>query len=681
MAAAPVAAGPRIAPQYPDETDYGYAIRSGVEGAVDRNITVPIQTLGKNIARGFSTPASRAAEAGPAPKPAQIPGGSQPSQPSQGSGQQALAFGGWNPFADAAVAEGGGPGAPRDGGRRLHAGNAVDFSGMKVGTPIPAPPLGARLIEVGGTGEGNAGFWGKYEFADKSKHRFMHMAQSPGKVGQVFGPGTPLGFMGNTGNASTRGTDRAVAHMESWGPDGKPMDPRAYLGMSGGRPQAGPNQTRMEGAIAAAGGVPQLGAMDYSGVNKSLELQQQMLDNVKSPQTFSYTPPEYPDRPAPTPLQDINYAKADAAFEAARPKNPFGDTPEAQEKQKLSMRRASYWAGLGQAFANYKDGQGLGSLLANAGGSMLAGAMQGDENVRDKLEQFDKNLANFNLQLGNRENTKATNTANLINDNIRAADQHTASVWADKTNELKKLDVQFTPDGRAVYGKKNPDGTVTYTSELVNKAALNPILAQMGATHERKSAITNEATAAQQATDLATFKMILPAAFADATAAGDGKGAADTAYLAAQVAAYELTDGNTWRQVVEDMPNGKQAAAKLNYDAWKSVGVATDEETGEPIMGQSITTDQTNRYKSFLQNNLVQTFMETGNLHRLIGGWTEERYTDQEGMPKTGRRFYKPPDPTVGATILGNKIRDTKTSTRSTTKLPFGGSYSVSERE
>ena len=550
---------------------------------------------------------------------------------------------------------------------------------MKVGTPIVAPPMGAKLIGSGAGG--NAGNWGKWQLPDGSAMRVMHLTERP--TAEVVGPGQPLAFIGNTGNASTKGTDRGVAHVETWDKSGKPVAPAAFFGQAnaGAGPQMGPNQARMQGAIAAAGGMPVAPGPDMAGVNKHLQMLEQQKANIEKPYEFTYTPPDYPDRPAPEALKDIDYTKADAAFAAGAPKNPFGTTPEEQEKGQLKMRRASYWAGLGQAFASFKDGQGLGSLLANAGGSMLSGAMQGDERVRAKMEEFDKNMANYKLQEGSRETTKATNTANLVNQNINANNRHAELTWMDKKQDLAKLDVQFTPDGRAVVGKDNPDGTRTFTSTMVNPAAVNGILEQIGLTHERASALKTRSQELEYQGELSMFKMMLPAAFADAMQSGDTKTAAETALTAAHVAAFEIVDGNTWRQVVSGLPNGDQVVAKLNNDAWTSVGIQTDQETGEPIFGQSPTKQQSDDYKNYIQNSIVNTFMETGNIYRLIGGPTKEVYTDQEGMPDTGVRSTKAPDPSVTSAIFGNRARDTTVTRRSSQKLPFGGSTSTTVKE
>src|SRR4029078_10262460 len=127
-------------------------------------------------------------------------------------------------------------------------------------------------------------------------------------------------------------------------------------------------------------------------------------------------------------------------------------------------------------------------------------------------------------------------------------------------------------------------------------------------------------------------------------------------------ASHELVDGNTWRQVVEKLPNGQQVAAKLNFDAWNSVGIQADEKNGEPIFGQSPTAEQTKKRDSFIQNNLVPLFAESGHLYDLVGGWTKEVYTDQPGMPGTGHRYFKSADPIVGISAQGNQLRDQRSS-------------------
>lgn len=125
-------------------------------------------------------------------------------------------------FSSLATTPGGEPGAPRDGGARAHAGR--DFSGVNVGTAIPAP-LGARLVDTGS--DGKSGYWGKWQLSDGSTISIAHLQRPP--TARDVRAGEPLGIAGNTGNASTSGSDRAVLHVRTWTPDGKEVDPKRVL--------------------------------------------------------------------------------------------------------------------------------------------------------------------------------------------------------------------------------------------------------------------------------------------------------------------------------------------------------------------------------------------------------------------------------------------------------------------
>ena len=434
----------------------------------------------------------------------------------------------------------------------------------------------------------------------------------------------------------------------------------------------GPAVRAFQGAAESIGGFPGAPQMDYSGVNANVGLHRRMVENIEAPQSFTYKPVDYPDRPAPKPFEQADMTAADKAFAAGAPKNPFGETPEEQAKQQLKMRRASYWAGLGQAFANFRDGQGLGSLLANAGGAMLSGAMAGGEKVREKLERHDALMSQYQLQASSREGTKATNTANIINQNLTQDNQYASQLWGDQVQKLGKLDLVFE-NGRARVGKKNPDGTVTYTSTLVDPSQINSVLSSLGGVLERRSGITNQGELLDREAKLSEFKMLLPFAYQDAMTKGDVGTAGNVAATAAVVAANDLVEGNTWQQEVAQLPDGDQRVAKLSFDGWNSVGgVQVDDKTGMPIPGQSISKDQQDRFNNFIQSNLVQQFMETNQVYRLIGGPTREVYTDQAGLPSTGVRSTKQADPLVAFTQAGNRARERQVTRRTSTKGPFG---------
>lgn len=117
------------------------------------------------------------------------------------------------------------PGSPRDGGKRRHAG--WDFSGMKVGTPITMPMDGEVVSQK--ENNGKAGNTVTVRYADGKEHTIMHLQgwHKDFKPGTKFKAGQAIAFAGNTGNASTSGTDTAVLHIQ-----GSAGDPRR-LGIPG----------------------------------------------------------------------------------------------------------------------------------------------------------------------------------------------------------------------------------------------------------------------------------------------------------------------------------------------------------------------------------------------------------------------------------------------------------------
>jgi hypothetical protein len=111
------------------------------------------------------------------------------------------------------------PGAARPGGRK-HAG--WDLNGLSVGTPI-AMPMAGEVVRWK-PNNGNAGHTLTVRYANGKEHTFMHLANVPksfARPGARFGANQQIAFAGNTGNASTRGTNRAVLHVE-----GSAGDPR-----------------------------------------------------------------------------------------------------------------------------------------------------------------------------------------------------------------------------------------------------------------------------------------------------------------------------------------------------------------------------------------------------------------------------------------------------------------------
>jgi murein DD-endopeptidase MepM/ murein hydrolase activator NlpD len=154
------------------------------------------------------------------------------NQDTRAQGEYDATYGAGGFFQSLTTVPGGQPGALRDGGTRTHKGR--DYSGISEGTPIPAPG-DAVLIDSGA--DAKSGNWGKWRLPNGSTFSIAHLAEAPSA--DPVKKGQPLAVAGNTGNASTRGTSRAVLHVRTWDSRGKEIDPNAVF-----RPGPNPKQQR-----------------------------------------------------------------------------------------------------------------------------------------------------------------------------------------------------------------------------------------------------------------------------------------------------------------------------------------------------------------------------------------------------------------------------------------------------
>lgn len=111
-----------------------------------------------------------------------------------------------------------GPGAPRDGGHRVHMG----YDMRNPANPAWVAPMGfeVRNIRTGA----RQGITADVIFEDGTRVVGMHFREPPqvrrGRAGEV------IGYQGNTGNARTTPSH---IHAEAWR-EGRRVDPRRYFG-------------------------------------------------------------------------------------------------------------------------------------------------------------------------------------------------------------------------------------------------------------------------------------------------------------------------------------------------------------------------------------------------------------------------------------------------------------------
>lgn len=115
-----------------------------------------------------------------------------------------------------------GLGLPRDGGRRKHKG--LDIFASR-GTHVVSPVSG--VVIASGNAGGTAGVLVKVRDASGNVHRFLHLSGTAVSTGTQIRAGQLVGFVGNTGNAST--TDPHLHYSINEGGEGALIDPWNFL--------------------------------------------------------------------------------------------------------------------------------------------------------------------------------------------------------------------------------------------------------------------------------------------------------------------------------------------------------------------------------------------------------------------------------------------------------------------
>ena len=84
----------------------------------------------------------------------------------------------------------------------IHGYNAVDFSGVPVGTPVLAALTGEVIVAKSGAWNGGYGSYVVIKHANGTQTLYGHLSKVSVTVGQKVSTGTPIGTMGNTGRST-----------------------------------------------------------------------------------------------------------------------------------------------------------------------------------------------------------------------------------------------------------------------------------------------------------------------------------------------------------------------------------------------------------------------------------------------------------------------------------------------
>jgi len=155
-----------------------------------------------------------------------------------------------------------------------------------------------------------------------------------------------------------------------------------------------------------------------------------------------------PPKPGDVPGRD--FTASDAALERLRP-------AEVLEQDKTKMIRQGIFQGMAQALMSTPDGAGLGKVLAMFGAGTLAGNVQGNKDVEEKMEKYDRLMAEFNTAVFNNERDKSgavwqQAVAQSNQDNQYAKDRF--------TEFTKHNNMTVTPDGQVIITTAQPNGKI-----------------------------------------------------------------------------------------------------------------------------------------------------------------------------------------------------------------------------
>lgn len=249
---------------------------------------------------------------------------------------------------------------------------------------------------------------------------------------------------------------------------------------------------RLMGAAQNFGASPP--PFNDAGYDQAMALTQQAGQLAQQPTTVEYQELPRPERAAPTPFAAPDTSAGDAAFAAAAPQSPWDEPGE-----RAKTVRQHYFKGMAQALAtmNWSSGPGLGELFARVGAGALMGRIAGDEFVTQKEEQFDAQMRQYNLALASRNDAKATQIANVANQNTEQLNRYNDQTFSDRLQEWARKNPRIEGGNLLTYDMKNGKTQVTITP-IGQAAAVNSLLNQAQIAMRRGEALNSH--------DLMTFR-------------------------------------------------------------------------------------------------------------------------------------------------------------------------------
>jgi hypothetical protein len=469
------------------------------------------------------------------------------------------------------------------------------------------------------------------------------------------------------GNASTSNYARYVASGLGIGLNDKvspqqiPFLAKRMAEFENGGQKAGANLSAFQSAADAVGlnqGAP---AFDTSGYDQARQIFGNIAATSMKPFSADYTETPLPELPKPEPLKAPDYTAGDQAFEAAKPNNPFGASPEEQAKGQLKLRRADYFAGMAKALGSidWSRSVGLGELFAKLGAGALMGAKAGDQEVQDRMDKFDAAMQTYSLALANRDDNKAREAANVANQNVAALNQYARDKWTVQAKEIEK-DNPHVVDGVLITKTKMPDGTVRENHTPIDPARRTAALMAQANTAIAQGNASNEYNWQIYRGNQAVAAAAFPYAIADASSQGNIQGRDGMYAVGLAEAANAVTETGRWTELYQRfLPGGAQAAASRQREAYAAAGIPTNKD-GQLMPGTKIDKDAQEVINNYLSSKVIEDFVNSGKGWVLKGGEIENQDTKE-------RKYNAPAQPVISS-LMTTREREKKVSRRTDSK-------------
>lgn len=158
-----------------------------------------------------------------------------------------------------------------------------------------------------------------------------------------------------------------------------------------------------------------------------------------------------PAMPKPEPSPKTDFSAAETNLEQLRP-------VEMALKEQHDIKWKNFWSGLGQAMANSREGEGLGSFLMRLAGGVIAGKGAAMDEIQQRKDLYETKLAKWQAAMYEHNFQKAQMMQNELETDWQANQQHVQQNYRTALALWEKNSTpQITGDGsRIVFTKINP---------------------------------------------------------------------------------------------------------------------------------------------------------------------------------------------------------------------------------